>query len=106
MNGFSLQSTTTPRKANKGIESALQEKISCSMGGFWFGVGPFERGLELGIYRGSPGGPIEAENICLVAEKICMVESDRGKWVVKSAFGIVKHGGVTPINLGKSRPPP
>ncbi|CAL9004862.1 unnamed protein product [Prunus brigantina] len=22
-----------------------------------------------------------------------------------SAFGIVKHGGVTPINLGKSRPP-
>ncbi|CAL8990689.1 unnamed protein product [Prunus brigantina] len=35
-----------------------------------------------------------------------MVESDWGKWVVKSAFGIVKHGGVTPINLGKSRPPP
>ncbi|CAL9010215.1 unnamed protein product, partial [Prunus brigantina] len=55
--------------------------------------------LELSIYRGSPGGTIEAE-------KICMVESDRGKWVVKSAFGIVKHGGVTPINLGKSRPPP
>ncbi|CAL9012682.1 unnamed protein product [Prunus brigantina] len=48
MNGFSLQSTTTPRKANKGIESA-------------------------------PGGPIEAEKICLVVEKICMVESDRGK---------------------------
>ncbi|CAL9005133.1 unnamed protein product, partial [Prunus brigantina] len=39
-------------------------------------------------------------------ENICMVEFDRGKWVVKSAFGIVKHGGVTPINLGKSRPPP
>ncbi|CAL8990804.1 unnamed protein product [Prunus brigantina] len=39
-------------------------------------------------------------------ENICMVESDQGKWVVKSAFGIVKHGGVTPINLGKSRPPP
>ncbi|CAL9005163.1 unnamed protein product, partial [Prunus brigantina] len=58
------------------------------------------------IYKGSPGGPIEAEKICMVAEKICMVESDRGKWVVKSAFGIVKHGGVTPINLGKSRPPP
>ncbi|CAL9020676.1 unnamed protein product [Prunus brigantina] len=56
------------------------------------------------IYRGSPGGPIEAKKICLVAEKICMVESDRGKWVVKSAFGIVKHGGVTSINLGKSRP--
>ena len=38
MNGFSLQSTTTPRKANKGIESALQENIICSVGGFWFGV--------------------------------------------------------------------
>ncbi|CAL8990161.1 unnamed protein product [Prunus brigantina] len=99
MNGFSLQSTTTPRKAIKGIESALQENIICTVGGFWFGVGPFECSLELSIYRGSPGGPIEAE-------KICMVESDWGKWVVKSAFGIVKHGGVTPINLGKSRPPP
>ncbi|CAL2227981.1 unnamed protein product [Prunus armeniaca] len=66
MNGFSLQSTTTPRKANKG---------------------------------GSPGGTIEAE-------KICVVEPDRGKWVVKSAFLIVKHGGVTPINPSKSRPPP
>ncbi|CAL9025601.1 unnamed protein product [Prunus brigantina] len=61
MNGFSLQSTTTPRKACKGIERP---------------------------------------------KNICMVESDWGKWVVKSAFGIVKHGGVTPINLGKSRPPP
>ncbi|CAL9007273.1 unnamed protein product, partial [Prunus brigantina] len=38
MNEFSLQSTTTPRKANKGIESALQENIICSVGGFWFGV--------------------------------------------------------------------
>ncbi|CAL9006133.1 unnamed protein product [Prunus brigantina] len=54
------------------------------------------------IYRRSPRGPIEAGKICLVAEKICMVESDRGKWVVKSAFRIVKHDGVTPINLGKS----
>ncbi|CAL8996841.1 unnamed protein product, partial [Prunus brigantina] len=76
MNGFSLQSITTPRKAYKGIESALQEKIICSVGGFW-----------------SLGGTIEAE-------KTCMVESDRGKWVVQSAFGIVKHGGVTPINPG------
>ncbi|CAL9019193.1 unnamed protein product, partial [Prunus brigantina] len=58
-----------------------------------------QRSLELSIYRGSPGGTIEAE-------KICMVEPDRGKWVVKSAFGIVKHGGVSPINPGKSRPPP
>ncbi|CAL9005284.1 unnamed protein product, partial [Prunus brigantina] len=48
---------------------------------------------RLSIYRRSPGGPIEAE-------KICMTESDRGKWVVKSAFGIMKHDGVTPINLG------
>ncbi|CAL2270632.1 unnamed protein product [Prunus armeniaca] len=48
---------------------------------------------------GSPGGTIEAK-------KICVVEPDWGKWVVKSAFGIVKHGGVTPINPGKSRPPP
>ncbi|CAL2265983.1 unnamed protein product [Prunus armeniaca] len=55
--------------------------------------------LELSIYRGSPGGTIEAE-------KICVVEPDWGKWVVKSSFGIVKHGGVTPINSGKSRPPP
>ncbi|CAL9013228.1 unnamed protein product, partial [Prunus brigantina] len=57
------------------------------------------QGLELSIYRRSPRGIIEAE-------KICVVEPDRGKWVVKSAFGIVKHGGVTPINLGKSLPPP
>ncbi|CAL9025036.1 unnamed protein product, partial [Prunus brigantina] len=55
--------------------------------------------LKFSIYRGSPGGTIEAE-------KICVVEPDRGKWVVKSAFGIVKHGGVTPINPGKSQSPP
>ncbi|CAL9026096.1 unnamed protein product, partial [Prunus brigantina] len=53
-----------------------------------------EKSRALNIYRGSPGGPIEAEKICMVAKKICMVEYDRGKWVVKSAFGIVKHGGV------------
>ncbi|CAL2265136.1 unnamed protein product [Prunus armeniaca] len=47
----------------------------------------------------SPGRTIEAE-------KTCVVEPDRGKWVVKSAFGIVKHGGVTPINPDKSRPSP
>ncbi|CAL9025420.1 unnamed protein product [Prunus brigantina] len=58
-----------------------------------------EKSRVLSIYKGSPGGTIEAE-------KICMVEPDRGKWVVKSAFGIVKHGGVTRINSGKSRPPP
>ncbi|CAL9000075.1 unnamed protein product, partial [Prunus brigantina] len=52
MNEFSLQSTTTPRKAYKGT---------------------------------------------IETEKTCMVESDRGKWVVQSAFGIVKHGGVTLI---------
>ncbi|CAL2250003.1 unnamed protein product [Prunus armeniaca] len=64
MNGFSLQSNTTPRKA-------------------W--------------------GVLEGQSRL---EKTYMVEYDRGKWVVQSAFGIVKHGGVTPINLGKSQPPP
>ncbi|CAL2266037.1 unnamed protein product [Prunus armeniaca] len=54
---------------------------------------------ELSIYTRSLRGTIEAE-------KTCVVEPNRGKWVVKSAFGIVKHGGVTPINPGKSRPPP
>ncbi|CAL2238296.1 unnamed protein product [Prunus armeniaca] len=92
MNRFSLQFTTTPRKTNKGIESALQEP-------FGLVFEPLECGLELSIYRGSPGGTIEAE-------KICVVEPDRGKWVVKLAFGIVKHGGVTPINPSKSWPPP
>ncbi|CAL8089417.1 unnamed protein product [Prunus armeniaca] len=58
-----------------------------------------EKQIKLSIYRRSPGGTIEAE-------KIFVVEPDRGKWVVKSAFGIVKHDGVTPINPGKSRPPP
>ncbi|CAL8077914.1 unnamed protein product [Prunus armeniaca] len=96
MNGFSLQSTTTPRKANKGIENALQEIAPSEAFGLVFE--PFEYSPELSIYR-SLGGTIEAE-------KTCVVEPDRGKWVVKSAFGIVKHGGVTPINLGKSRPPP
>ncbi|CAL9001141.1 unnamed protein product, partial [Prunus brigantina] len=49
--------------------------------------------LELSIYRGSPRGPIEAE-------KICPMASDRGKWVVKSAFGIVKHGGrILPLHF-------
>ena len=40
------------------------------------------------------------------SKNICLMESDWGKQVVQSTFGIVKHGGVTPINLGKSRPPP
>ncbi|CAL9024670.1 unnamed protein product [Prunus brigantina] len=31
-------------------------------------------------------------------------EPDRQRWFAWSASGIVKHGGVTPINLGKSRP--
>ncbi|CAL8088999.1 unnamed protein product [Prunus armeniaca] len=60
---------------------------------------PFECSLELSIYRGSPGRTIEAE-------KIWAVEPDGGKWVVESTFGIVKHGGVTPMNPGKSRPLP
>ncbi|CAL8992935.1 unnamed protein product [Prunus brigantina] len=40
------------------------------------------------------------------SQNICLMESDWGKQVVQSTFGIVKHGGVTPINLGKSRLPP
>ncbi|CAL9004562.1 unnamed protein product, partial [Prunus brigantina] len=40
------------------------------------------------------------------SKNICLIESDWGKQVVQSTFGIVKHGGVTPINLGKSRPLP
>ncbi|CAL9012466.1 unnamed protein product [Prunus brigantina] len=63
MNGFFLQSTTTPRKACKGIESAS------------------------------------------LLTAICMVESDRGKWVVKSAFGIVKHGVARPRGLGTNIAP-
>ncbi|CAL2240325.1 unnamed protein product [Prunus armeniaca] len=42
---------------------------------------------ERSIYRRSPGGTIEAE-------KTCVVEPDRDKWVVKSAFGIVKNSGL------------
>ncbi|CAL8996867.1 unnamed protein product [Prunus brigantina] len=49
-----------------------------------------EKSRVLSIYRRSPGGTIEAE-------KTCMVESDWGKWVVQSAFGIVKHGGSLPF---------
>ncbi|CAL8085546.1 unnamed protein product [Prunus armeniaca] len=41
---------------------------------------------ELSIYR-SPGGTFEAD-------KTCAVESNWGKWVVKSAFGIVKYSGL------------
>ncbi|CAL9005383.1 unnamed protein product [Prunus brigantina] len=61
MNGFFLQSTTTPRKACKGIER------------------PFVRGLELanrGLTRPAWWGLIRAS----------MVESDQGKWV--SPIGI------------------
>ncbi|CAL8117753.1 unnamed protein product [Prunus armeniaca] len=35
----------------------------------------------------SPGGTIEAD-------KTCVVEPDWGKWLVKSAFRIVKYGGL------------
>ncbi|CAL2265836.1 unnamed protein product [Prunus armeniaca] len=53
--------------------------------------------------KANKGGVVEGQSRL---EKICVVEPDRGKWVVKLAFGIVKHGGVTSINPGKSRPPP
>ncbi|CAL9012136.1 unnamed protein product, partial [Prunus brigantina] len=51
-------------EAITGMMLRLLEKIK---GRFWFGVGPFERGLEFSIYRRSPGGPIEAEKIYLMA---------------------------------------
>ena len=60
MNGFFLQSTTTPRKACKGIESALQKNKLLRGRLLVFGVGPFAWGLELGFYSGSPGETIEA----------------------------------------------
>ncbi|CAL8990175.1 unnamed protein product, partial [Prunus brigantina] len=83
MNGSCLQPITTPRKA-------------C----FWFLVlDPLHVVLSLAF-------------IVRVLEKrsrldgTCMVESNPSKHGrARSAFGIVKHGGVTPINLGKSRPP-
>ncbi|CAL8174973.1 unnamed protein product [Prunus armeniaca] len=79
MNGFPLQSTTTPKKANKVFE-------------------PFEYSLEISIYR-SPRGTFEADKTC--------VGSQIGIWDREAWWSRVeKHGGVTPINLGKSRPPP
>ncbi|CAL9005992.1 unnamed protein product [Prunus brigantina] len=79
MNGFFLQSTTTPRKACKCIESAL----------VFIG-----RVLE------------SHSRLKRSSKNICLMEFDWGKQVVQSTFGIVKYGGVTPVNLGKSRPPP
>ncbi|CAL9012742.1 unnamed protein product [Prunus brigantina] len=73
MNGFFLQSATTPRKACKVFIGRVLESHSR-------------------LKRSS--------------KNICLMESDWGKQVVQSTFGIVKYGGVTPINLGKSRPPP
>ncbi|CAL9029563.1 unnamed protein product [Prunus brigantina] len=59
-------------------------KISCSVGGFWFLVlDPLHVILSLELWRDNRG-------------------LTRPAWWT---FGIVKHGGVTPINLGKSRPP-
>ena len=60
MNGFSLQTNTTPRKASKDIESALQENISCSVGGFGLVFEPFECSLNLVFIGRVPGGVIEA----------------------------------------------
>ncbi|CAL8990115.1 unnamed protein product, partial [Prunus brigantina] len=79
------------------VLSGAPARCSESDGRMIYGVNETITGMVLrrlenqgSIYR-SPRGTIEAE-------KICMVEPDLGKWVVKSAFGIVKHGGVTPIN--------
>ncbi|CAL9000866.1 unnamed protein product [Prunus brigantina] len=102
MNGFFLQSTTTPRKACKGIESAIQEnKLLCGRLGLV--LDPLLVVLSLVFI----GRVLESHSRLKRSSKnICLMESDWGKQVVQSTFGIVKHGGVTPINLGKSRPPP
>ncbi|CAL8992666.1 unnamed protein product [Prunus brigantina] len=75
MNGCFLQSITTPKKTCKDIEIFIG------------------RVLE------------NHSRLKRSSKNICLMESDWGKQVVQSTFGIVKHGGVTPINLGKSRPP-
>ncbi|CAL9005095.1 unnamed protein product [Prunus brigantina] len=76
MNGFFLQSTTTPRKACKGIEN--------------------DRGLT-GLAWWSLIGASMAGSIGIW---------DREAWWFQSTFGIVKLSGVTPINPSESRPPP
>ncbi|CAL9000337.1 unnamed protein product, partial [Prunus brigantina] len=68
MNGFSLQSTTTPRKSF-----------------FCLVLDPLNVVLSLVFI----GGVLEGQSR---VEKTCMVESDQGKRVVQSAFGIVNHG--------------
>ncbi|CAL9001923.1 unnamed protein product, partial [Prunus brigantina] len=47
---------------------------------------PFECSLELSIYRRSPGGTIEAE-------KICVVEPDRGNGFAAIVKGITSLNG-------------
>ncbi|CAL2246501.1 unnamed protein product [Prunus armeniaca] len=106
MNGFSLQSTTTPKKANKGIESALQENIICSVGGFWFWcLNPLNVVLSLAFI-----GVLEGHSRLTRPAWWSLagqVGSQIGIWDREAWWSRVeKHGGVTPINLGKSRPPP
>ncbi|CAL2253603.1 unnamed protein product [Prunus armeniaca] len=72
MNGFSLQSTTTPKKANKGV---LEGHSRLTRPAWWSLAG--QVGSQIGIW-------------------------DREAWWSR----VEKHGGVTPINLDKSRPPP
>ncbi|CAL2246489.1 unnamed protein product [Prunus armeniaca] len=79
MNGFSLQSTITPKKANKVLSLAfigvLEGHSRLTRPAWWSLAG--QVGSQIGIW-------------------------DREAWWSR----VEKHGGVTPINLGKSRPPP
>ncbi|CAL2255594.1 unnamed protein product [Prunus armeniaca] len=79
MNGFSLQSTTTPKKANKVLSLAfigvLEGHSRLTRPAWWSLAGQVRS--QIGIW-------------------------DREAWW----SGVEKHGGVTPINLGKSRPLP
>ncbi|CAL8112911.1 unnamed protein product [Prunus armeniaca] len=79
MNGFSLQSTTTPKKANKVLSLAfigvLEGHSRLTRPAWWSLAG--QVGSQIGIW-------------------------DREAWWSR----VEKHGGVTPINLDKSLPSP
>ncbi|CAL8993885.1 unnamed protein product, partial [Prunus brigantina] len=68
-------------------------RCSESDGRMIYGVNETITGMVLWRLEKSRVGQSRLKRSAWWFEKICMVESDRGKWVVKSAFGIVKHGG-------------
>ncbi|CAL2226775.1 unnamed protein product [Prunus armeniaca] len=78
--------------AERGTDLGRGAPASCSESDGRMIYGVSEAITEMVLRRlenqgSSPGGTFEAD-------KTCVVEPDRGKWVVKSAFGIVKHGGL------------